>query len=203
VNSNGQILKTSDGGDHWDEQISGVYLRCAGFANPQTGWVGTLTADQKLWSTVDGGATWNRVGNLPPSPNAIGGLAVVNESVVFASGTNYPNRPAGVIRTLTGTDDHLSYYWCPSTLRQAYFQFLFGFEPVRLWRIFGRSSAFPKRISQCCYFLVRWIRLGEFRCFCLLSGLLSHSFFPFSSHRCYLMLRHTRSGNDGGSRLRH
>lgn len=140
VNSNGQILKTSDGGYHWDEQkrLSGVYLRCAGFANPQTGWVGALTADQKLWSTVDGGATWNRVGNLPPSPNAICGLSVVNESVVFASGTNYPNRPPGVIRTTDGGQNWTAIDMRPyaDLLVDIYFK-----DSQRGWVVGGKAEA--------------------------------------------------------------
>jgi photosystem II stability/assembly factor-like uncharacterized protein len=101
VNSNGQILKTTAGGAHWNEQlrIQKAYLRCTGFANARKGWVGSLTRDQRLWSTGDGGATWKRLDNLPNAPSAICGLSVVSESVVYASGTNYPNRPAGIIKT--------------------------------------------------------------------------------------------------------
>jgi photosystem II stability/assembly factor-like uncharacterized protein len=104
VNSNGQILKTSNGGAHWDQQLqlASVYLRCCGFANAQVGWVGTVTQTQRLWSTKDGGASWNQSANIPDVPNAICGLSVVSESVVYASGTNYPNRPAGVIKTIDG-----------------------------------------------------------------------------------------------------
>jgi photosystem II stability/assembly factor-like uncharacterized protein len=103
VNSNGQVLKTSDGGDHWDEQIRlpGVYLRCVSFANPKTGWVGSLTSKQRLWSTHDG-TNWTQVSNIPANPNAICGLSVVSESVVYGSGTNFPNRPPGIIKTLDG-----------------------------------------------------------------------------------------------------
>jgi photosystem II stability/assembly factor-like uncharacterized protein len=103
VNSNGQILKTSDGGDNWLEQIRlpNAYLRCVGFANSMRGWVGTLTRDQRLWSTEDG-THWMQVANVPPDPSAICGLSVVSESIVYASGTNYPNRPPAIVKTIDG-----------------------------------------------------------------------------------------------------
>lgn len=105
VNSNGHILHTSDGGNTWQRQFSatGVYLRCVGFANERRGWVGTVTESRRLFQTSDGGVTWTRVENLPPqAPPAICGLSVVNERVVYAAGTNFPNRRTGVIKTVDG-----------------------------------------------------------------------------------------------------
>jgi photosystem II stability/assembly factor-like uncharacterized protein len=104
VNSNGQILKTEDGGASWQEQFhSAAYLRCVGFANISKGWVGTLDAAERLYQTEDGGQTWAPVANLPAlAPSAICGLSVVSESVVYASGTNYPNRPARMMKSLDG-----------------------------------------------------------------------------------------------------
>jgi photosystem II stability/assembly factor-like uncharacterized protein len=104
VNSNGQILMTTDGGASWTEQFqAGVYLRCVGFANRMRGWVGTTTDARRLFHTRDGGATWQQVTNLPAlAPSAICGLSVVNESVVYASGTNFPNRPARMMKTVDG-----------------------------------------------------------------------------------------------------
>lgn len=45
VNSNGQIMRTDDGGVTWVEQFhdEGLYLRCIAFASDTRGWVGTLT----------------------------------------------------------------------------------------------------------------------------------------------------------------
>jgi photosystem II stability/assembly factor-like uncharacterized protein len=86
VNSNGQILKTADGGQSWGEQrlLEDVYLRCVGFANSQKGWVGTLTESDLLYQTENGGQTWNKVENLPTAAlSAICGISVVNESVDF------------------------------------------------------------------------------------------------------------------------
>jgi len=105
VNSNGHILHTTDGGESWQRQLSatGVYLRCVGFANERVGWVGTLDPSQRLFHTGDGGASWARVDGLPAqAPPAICGLSVVNERVAYGSGTNFPNRPAGVIKTVDG-----------------------------------------------------------------------------------------------------
>ena len=104
VNSNGHILFTADGGQSWTRQKeTAAYLRCVGFANPLKGWVGTTTAAKRLYQTTDGGQNWTTVQNLSALvPSAICGLSVVNESVVYASGTNYPNRPTGMIKTLDG-----------------------------------------------------------------------------------------------------
>ncbi len=105
VNSNGHILHTPDGGQTWQRQFSatGAYLRCVGFANDQLGWVGTLTESSRLFHTKDGGATWILVNNLPlEAPPAICGLSVVNERVVYGSGTNFPDRATGVIKSVDG-----------------------------------------------------------------------------------------------------
>jgi photosystem II stability/assembly factor-like uncharacterized protein len=105
VNSNGQIVYTTDGFDSWIEQLNDpeVYFRCVGFASATHGWAGTLTAGKTLFETRDGGQTWTPVANLPPlAPPAICGLSVVDEAVVFASSTNFPNRPPRMMKTLDG-----------------------------------------------------------------------------------------------------
>lgn len=105
VNSNGHILHTRDGGNTWVRQFStrGAYLRCVGFADAQQGWVGTVTASRRMFRTRDGGATWTQVTDLPPeAPPSICGLSVVNERVLYASGTNFPDRPTGVIKSVDG-----------------------------------------------------------------------------------------------------
>ena len=81
-----------------------VYFRCVGFASATRGWAGTLTSGKTLFETRDGGHNWTLVTNLPSlAPPAICGLSVVNESVVFASGTNFPNRPPRMMNTLDGS----------------------------------------------------------------------------------------------------
>jgi photosystem II stability/assembly factor-like uncharacterized protein len=105
VNSNGQILHTEDGFATWEEQLRDptVYFRCIGFASDTRGWVGTLTPGKRLFETHDGGVTWTAVPDLPAlAPSAVCGLSVVDQSVVYASGTNYPNRPARMMRTVDG-----------------------------------------------------------------------------------------------------
>jgi photosystem II stability/assembly factor-like uncharacterized protein len=113
VNSNGQILLTADEGATWEEQFhvttedGNVWLRCIGFATESQGWVGSTTPEKRLFETSDGGITWNLVTNLPAeAPMAVCGLSVVNESVVYASGTNYPfpqvNRPPRMMKTVDG-----------------------------------------------------------------------------------------------------
>ncbi len=105
VNSNGQILRTDDGGDTWKEQLHDpkVYFRCIGFATDRRGWAGTLSSTKRLFSTRDGGSTWKLAASLPPlAPSAICGLSVVNAKVVYASGTNHPNRPARMMKTVDG-----------------------------------------------------------------------------------------------------
>ncbi len=82
-----------------------VYLRCISFANDQKGWVGTLTDAYRMFQTIDGGTTWTFVSNLPNNaPLAICGLYVVNEMVVYASGTNFPYKrfPTRVLKTTDG-----------------------------------------------------------------------------------------------------
>jgi photosystem II stability/assembly factor-like uncharacterized protein len=104
VNSNGQILKTTDGGDSWIEQYKsdGLYLRCIAFATPLIGWVGTLTPSKRMLHTKDGGTTWTEVENLPENPSRICGLFIVNETVIYASGTNDPEYDTGIAKSLDG-----------------------------------------------------------------------------------------------------
>jgi photosystem II stability/assembly factor-like uncharacterized protein len=107
VNSDGNIIKTTDGGASWPVELQrsfpGVYLRCIGFANSSVGWVGTLTRRQQLLHTTDGGANWSKVTNLPAdAPVNVCGLSVVNERVVYGSGTNDPINLPRVIKTIDG-----------------------------------------------------------------------------------------------------
>jgi len=108
VNSDGEILHTTDGGVSWPRQHqlpNGVYPRCIAFATPQCGWVGTLTPSLRMLKTTDGGTNWAEVDNLPAdAPSKICGLSVVSEQVVFGSGTNIPRDTPGFIKTTDGGD---------------------------------------------------------------------------------------------------
>lgn len=119
VNSNGQVGQTEDGGFTWQQRAfinpstpGFPYLRCMGWPNPRIGWIGAVTTfrsgtdylDILLHKTVDAGATWIALKNLPEdSPAGICGLFAVSENVVFAAGTNDPNLPGpGFIKTTDG-----------------------------------------------------------------------------------------------------
>jgi len=66
-----------------------------------TGWVGTLNLEHVLYATNDGGRSWTEVTNLPePGPLGVCGMAVVNDSVVFAAGRY--DGPARMIKTTDG-----------------------------------------------------------------------------------------------------
>ncbi|WP_291994718.1 YCF48-related protein [Candidatus Accumulibacter sp. ACC003] len=110
VNSNGHILHTTDGGDSWNRQfqtplVNGrpIYLRSVAFATSRRGWAGTISAEQVLFDTEDGGQSWRAVNNLPSdAPVKICGLSIVDENTVWASGTNEPDDPARVMKTTDG-----------------------------------------------------------------------------------------------------
>jgi len=109
VNSDGKILRTTDGGATWTQQFHDeqTYFRCLGFASETRGWAGTLSGPARLLETRDG-TTWSAVTNLPEdAPKMICGLSVVDESTVFAAGTNYPfgfldNPPPAMMKTVDG-----------------------------------------------------------------------------------------------------
>jgi photosystem II stability/assembly factor-like uncharacterized protein len=103
VNSNGQILKTSDGFDTYVKQLEDpeVYFRCIAFGSSSVGWAGTLSPPKVLFQTRDGGTSWTQVANLPANaPTAICGMSVIDENVAYMSGTNFPNRPPRMMKTL-------------------------------------------------------------------------------------------------------
>lgn len=97
VNSNGQILKTENGGDNWEEQLQApVYWRCIAFANENVGWAGSLTAENRLYHTENGGKTWTRISTIPEIPAKICGISVIDEDTVVCSGTNEPGDTAAI-----------------------------------------------------------------------------------------------------------
>lgn len=119
VNSNGQVCKTTDGGTTWTQaafidpaQTAFPYLRCMGWPNNRTGWIGAVTKFSSgkeflhilMHKTEDGGATWNAIKNMPQdSPAGICGMFAVSEDVVYGAGTNDPNLPGpGIVKTTDG-----------------------------------------------------------------------------------------------------
>ena len=139
VNSNGHILMTADGGRSWTRQHdSTAYLRCVGFANRQTGWVGTTDPRQRLYHTSDGGANWALVPGLPAlAPDFVCGMSVVNESVVYVSGTNDPEFPARMMKT---TDGGRSWQAWSMEQHATLLVDTFFTSPERGWVVGGKAS---------------------------------------------------------------
>lgn len=104
VNGDGKILKTEDGGNNWtlQHQDTEVYLRCVAFSGTKVGFAGAVGGPRRLFATRDGGVNWSVVGNLPPKPAKICGLAVVDEQVIYASGTNDPIDDPAILKTTDG-----------------------------------------------------------------------------------------------------
>ena len=105
VNSAGQIVHTDDAGATWTIQHTadaGTWLRCMSFTSPTDGWVGSITRRQRLFKTEDGKTWVDMTPTLPPLPSAICGISSPSKGVVFASGTQYPSREAGIMHTVDG-----------------------------------------------------------------------------------------------------
>jgi len=104
VNGNGQIHRTTDGGENWELQLQEVfYFRSVGFVDTQKGWVGNLNGNPLLYVTTNSGAVWTPVQNIPPpQPTGICGIWVVNASVVYACG-RYDGPPRVIKTTNSGT----------------------------------------------------------------------------------------------------
>ncbi|MFQ5675311.1 MAG: FlgD immunoglobulin-like domain containing protein [bacterium] len=119
VNGTGQIYKTGNGGATWQRQLarSGVYFRCVGFVDSLKGWAGNLgpncfspttTDSTLLFQTDDGGETWKPVTTIPaPRPSGLCGMFVVNDSVIYATGTICGN--PGVIKTTNAGETWTSF----------------------------------------------------------------------------------------------
>jgi photosystem II stability/assembly factor-like uncharacterized protein len=141
VNSNGQIVHTTDGGDSWAVQLHDpeLYFRCVGFASPTRGWAGTLTLPRILFETRNGGAAWTPVASLPANaPSAVCGMSVVNDRVVYLAGTNFPNRPPRMMKTTDGGATWSAWEMRPwaSILIDTFFT-----SPERGWVVGGKTDA--------------------------------------------------------------
>jgi len=140
VNSNGQILNTTDGGAFWQEQFHDptVYMRCVAFASADKGWVGTITEGKILYETHNGGSLWTLVTNLPPdAPVAVCGMWIVNELVVFAAGSNHPEQPVRMMRTIDGGKSWTAWdmrKWADNLID------VFFTSPERGWVVGGRTD---------------------------------------------------------------
>ncbi len=148
VNTNSQILKTSNGGKTWDVQwhktTEPVAFRCVGFATALRGWVGAFpyrAGRPFFFDTRNGGKTWEAVTNLPKEPPlAVCGLSVVSKDVVYACGTNYPDDPPRMTKTTNGGGSWTALdmgHWA-SLVVDAYFV-----SPDRGWVVGGKAQS-PK-----------------------------------------------------------
>jgi len=105
INSGGQIVHTEDGFKTFDIQqtVEGdVWLRCMSFTSPTDGWVGTITRRQRMWRTQDGKTWTNIASSLPAIPHAVCGMHSPSKNVVYASGTQFPDQEAAVMKTVDG-----------------------------------------------------------------------------------------------------
>jgi photosystem II stability/assembly factor-like uncharacterized protein len=110
VNGNGQIWKTSNGGDTWIKQFdkSTIYFRSIGFIDSLNGVAGNLGTDEfggqtdtnLIYRTTNGGVSWIPINNfIGTKPRGVCGLSVVNDSVIYGVG-----RVRGPVYFLKSTD---------------------------------------------------------------------------------------------------
>ena len=113
-------------------------MRCVAFASPDCGWVGTLTEGKILYETRDGGKHWTLSPNLPPdAPVFVCGMWAVNESVVYAAGSNYPEQPVRMMKTTDGGKTWISWdmrKWADNLIDT------FFTSPERGWVVGGRTD---------------------------------------------------------------
>lgn len=92
VDGAGLILKTSNGGQSWTQQMSApnLYFRSVEFINEDIGFVATLGgsgSNAQLFKTLDGGDTWNEITNLPQTVVGICGMSAPDENTIYLTGT--------------------------------------------------------------------------------------------------------------------
>lgn len=145
VNSNGSILRTTDGFNTFDVQfqdipgagLDPIYFRCLAFASATHGFAGTLTAGKPLFETKNG-TTWAQVTGLPAlAPSAICGMHAPTDQVIYASGTNYPNRPSGMMKTTDGGQTWTA--WSMKTWADLLIDCYFT-TPLRGWVVGGKAD---------------------------------------------------------------
>ncbi|AWA29845.1 photosystem II stability/assembly factor-like protein [Flavobacterium magnum] len=100
-----KVYKTTDGGANWQLQLElepgNEYFRNIEFLNENIGFVGTLSST--FLKTVDGGATWAPVTNLPTTIPAICGLSAVGGTTIYGCGAYFS--PAYIIKSVDSGDN--------------------------------------------------------------------------------------------------
>ncbi|MDJ0896177.1 MAG: YCF48-related protein [Alphaproteobacteria bacterium] len=131
VSGNSEVLRTENGARTWEKAPLPVRTvpRCIGMVDDKVGWIGCITREPRLFETKDGGRTWKRVADLPKeTPPGICGLQVIDPEHVVATGTNFPERDTGFLKSVDGgqtwqarrMEDHASilvdiYFKSPTT----------------------------------------------------------------------------------------
>jgi photosystem II stability/assembly factor-like uncharacterized protein len=112
VCGDGQIVKSSDGGNNWITltQDTSIYCRSVEFINEKKGFVGGFhhhsdPNSNTLRRTLDGGATWQDLTLLLDSAarKGICGLAVADSNTIYGCG-NYFQDSAYIVKSTDGGD---------------------------------------------------------------------------------------------------
>ena len=103
IYGSGDAWRTLDGGDTWTQtaELPG-YLRAAGFASENVGWLGVLFGPEQLYETRDGGLSYADVTARiqPVIAGGICGIWVQDAQTVYAVGQF--STPAYLVRTSDG-----------------------------------------------------------------------------------------------------
>jgi photosystem II stability/assembly factor-like uncharacterized protein/pimeloyl-ACP methyl ester carboxylesterase len=99
VNGYGTIYHTIDGGENWEKQLEkkGTFFRCIAFVDSLRGFAGTVGTDYfpnvtdtiPLYSTTDGGKTWNPVSYKGPYVKGLCAIDIVKEQFINHGKTDY------------------------------------------------------------------------------------------------------------------
>jgi photosystem II stability/assembly factor-like uncharacterized protein len=107
VSGDGQIVKTTDGGDNWiTVRNDSVYHRSVEFINTQKGFVGGLTHSNQnniLLRTIDGGANWTDLSLQIDSlaRGGICGMAIPDSNTIYGCG-NWFQDSAYIVKSIDG-----------------------------------------------------------------------------------------------------
>ncbi len=118
VNSEGYLLLTEDGGQHWETKFrrEETFFRCLTFRDSLNGFLGTIGVEEPLlysadsismYQTADGGESWTPTKFNGPYPKGLCGLQTVSDSVIVGCGR--VRGPSFFIRSTDGGKTWNSY----------------------------------------------------------------------------------------------